>query len=172
MHVKFFVLLKINEEKLWKHIPFQRILWSVLDQIYQWFLNLCHLKIQLIRPTFCSFTHSLQIWSLQKAKTHPVNIHQSMRGNVWFFFFWCNPSTDFLHQVCQPQMPYVRLQLIRPRIAPVAKRWTPTSLSSVSQPKMHFLPTWSPLPKLQYINNLSVNIFNGSFQALLYFGMV
>lgn len=88
MHVKFFVLLlKINQEKLRKHIPFQRILWSVLDQIYQWFLNLCHLKIQLIRPTFCSFTHSLHIWSLQKTKTHPVNIHQSMRGNVFSFFF-------------------------------------------------------------------------------------
>lgn len=127
MHIRFFVLLlKIKEEKLWKHIPFQRKRWSFLHQICQWILNLCPLKIQLIRPTFCCFTQSLQIWLLQKAKIHPVNIHQSIRGNVqWGFFglfcflffvfgfFLCNPSTDFLHQVCQSQMPYVRLKLIR-----------------------------------------------------------
>lgn len=81
------LLLKIKEEKLWKYFPFQRISWSFLDQICQWFLNLCHLKIQLIKLTFCCFTQSLQIWSLQKARTHPVSIHQSMRGNASSYFF-------------------------------------------------------------------------------------
>lgn len=76
----------------------------------------------------------------------------------FFLFFLCNPSTDFLHQVCQSQTPCMRLQLIRSWIAHIAERWAFTSLSSVSQPQMHFLPTWSPFPKLQYIKNNSVNI--------------
>lgn len=88
MHVKFFVLLlKVKEEKLWKHILSQMIPWSLLDQICQRFLNLCHLKVQLINLTFCCFTQSLQIWSLQKAKTRPVNIHLKHERKSFFSFF-------------------------------------------------------------------------------------
>lgn len=106
MHVKFLVLLlKIKEEKLWKHFPLQRISWSFLDQICQCFLNLWHLKTQLINLTFCCFTQVSSDMITAESKTTSSHHTPKYERKCFFLFFWCNPSTDFLHQVCQSQTP-------------------------------------------------------------------
>lgn len=77
----------------------------VIYQLSQWFLNFHSLKIWFINLTLCCLTLSLQIWSLQKAKTHPISIHQSIRRNGFVFFFGAIQALTFCIKSATHRLP-------------------------------------------------------------------